>query len=673
MSVIPYIACALVHGVGRLSIDEAKRLVKKGWPYFILIWFLTLSLIYSLKGMLPSSLPSSPMHHETLRMDQTPFDFIEAFIPTNFFKALANDIIPSIVVFCLIFGASLIKLPNKNALLNPLDTAIAGLNRVSLWVSYLGPIGAFALMASITGTIQIGEIDKIQLYLLAVFIGSLFLALWLFPMIVVSFTEIRYKDLLNELPTVFLLAFTAANPLIAFPFIIKAVKNLATKYSIPEQDSQKTCEAVVPIALNFPTAGNFFALLFILFLAFYYGLDLSLTDYAKLNSIGFIILFGPSTQISSAISYLMNLLQIPADGHTLYVNSFFVIRYFIALVSVSGVAALTILIVFSYGKKIHIKTNKLLKTGFFSILILGSVMISSRYFDLAPKHVIPSFARLKIDMIVPVSVNLTAVKPLELTQVPEGLKEDALDRIQKTKTLRVGYNPHTMPFAYFNNENDLVGFDIAIAYQLAYSLGAQLELVPFTSYDLRGTLQADIFDIAMSGILTADEQSQDYAISKPYMKGLYCLVVRDFQRDKYNNYARVKSRKGLKIAVLNRGTFPKMAQQLFPNSETILIDHVQEFMKPYVADALFWTEESALPWTLFNPQFIAVNPSPGLAKASYSYLMATHSPKLKAFVDKWLIDQSEFVEGQYKYWFANEAITTESRWCIIKDVLHWVN
>jgi Na+/H+-dicarboxylate symporter/ABC-type amino acid transport substrate-binding protein len=671
MSVVPYIACALIHGIGRLSIDEAKRLLRKGWPFFLLIWVFTLGIIYSLKLLLPTDFTGVTASHELMQIDQNSLDFLKLFIPTNPFKALANDIIPAIVVFCVLFGAALIKLPNKNGILNPLETALAGLNRLTLWVTYVSPIGVFALMASNTGTINLVDVDKIQLYLLAVLIGSLFLALWLFPIIITSLTDIKYSDFFKECSTMFLLAFTAANPLIAFPYLLKAVKNLSNKCYIPEKDSEKTCEAVVPIALNFPTAGNFFALLFIIFLAFYYGLSLDFVDYLKLNSLGFVALFGPPTQIGSAIAFLIDILQIPEEGQNLYLNSFLFTRYFIALVSVAGVTTLTILIIFSYAHKLRFRAKTLLTNGALSIFILAAALITGRSFETAPKNITPSFARLKLDHIVPVSVNMTAVQSIALNNLPDVIREDALDRIRKTKTLRVGYSAHSMPFSYFNVDNDLVGFDIALAYQLAYELNAQLELIPFTWTDVCNNLQTDAFDIAMSGILVESAKMEGCFATSPYMQGSYALVVRDYQRSNYNNYSRVKSRKGIKIAVLDRTVLPTVAQNLFPNAEIVIINQIQEFLKPHTADALFWTEEAAYPWTLFHPQFVVVAPSAGMAKSSYAFLTATHSPKLLAYMNDWLIKEHQLIEKEQRIWFAKKVINESGRWCILKDVLHW--
>ena len=54
--------------------------------------------------------------------------------------------------------------------------------------------------------------------------------------------------------------------------------------------------------------------------------------------------------------------------------------------------------------------------------------------------------------------------------------------------LRVGVNPHVIPFSYKNAEGELVGFDISYAYRLAHDLGVAIEFVPFAAPTLAGDL-----------------------------------------------------------------------------------------------------------------------------------------------------------------------------------------
>ena len=42
-----------------------------------------------------------------------------------------------------------------------------------------------------------------------------------------------------------------------------------------------------------------------------------------------------------------------------------------------------------------------------------------------------------------------------------------IERIQQRGMLRVGYNADAVPFSYFNDAGELVGYDVAFAYDLA--------------------------------------------------------------------------------------------------------------------------------------------------------------------------------------------------------------
>ncbi len=53
-----------------------------------------------------------------------------------------------------------------------------------------------------------------------------------------------------------------------------------------------------------------------------------------------------------------------------------------------------------------------------------------------------------------------------------------LDAILERGTLRVGYLHDSLPFAFLNQREELVGFDVALMHQLARELGVTLEFVP---------------------------------------------------------------------------------------------------------------------------------------------------------------------------------------------------
>lgn len=75
-----------------------------------------------------------------------------------------------------------------------------------------------------------------------------------------------------------------------------------------------------------------------------------------------------------------------------------------------------------------------------------------------------------------------------------------LDQVLSTKTLRAGINPTLPPFGTFNDRNEIDGFDVEIARELARIMQVNLEVVRVGSPDRIPFLQADRIDIVLGAI-----------------------------------------------------------------------------------------------------------------------------------------------------------------------------
>jgi hypothetical protein len=92
-------------------------------------------------------------------------DFLRLYIPSNVFYALSNAIVPAVVVFSILFGVALIQVPRKERLLDMLSTAGETLMRVTAVIGRLAPYGVFAITAAAAGTIDVGDLARLQVYL----------------------------------------------------------------------------------------------------------------------------------------------------------------------------------------------------------------------------------------------------------------------------------------------------------------------------------------------------------------------------------------------------------------------------------------------------------------------------------------------------------------------------
>ena len=76
---------------------------------------------------------------------------------------------------------------------------------------------------------------------------------------------------------------------------------------------------------------------------------------------------------------------------------------------------------------------------------------------------------------VPAVVHRAGIGPASPAPLETGAR---LDIIRRRGVLTVGYLPDSLPYAFFNAADDLVGLDVELAHRLAAELGVRLEFVP---------------------------------------------------------------------------------------------------------------------------------------------------------------------------------------------------
>ncbi len=102
----------------------------------------------------------------------------------------------------------------------------------------------------------------------------------------------------------------------------------------------------------------------------------------------------------------------------------------------------------------------------------------------------------------------------------------SLTQIKKRGKLIVGTEPTFPPFEFVDEKNQVVGFDIDIANELAKRLGVKLEVVnlPFDSL-IPALLQGKI-DLIIAGMTITEERAKVVDFSKPYFEANQAIVVR---------------------------------------------------------------------------------------------------------------------------------------------------
>src|SRR5262249_35023819 len=119
--------------------------------------------------------------------------WLTLFIPSNPFNALANNVVPAVVLFSIAVGVALIGMEEKHNLLKDMTILTQAMIRVTNFVSRLTPFGVFAIVASTAGTMSIEEIGRVQVYVIMYMVLALFLTFWVLPAVITSTLPVTYR------------------------------------------------------------------------------------------------------------------------------------------------------------------------------------------------------------------------------------------------------------------------------------------------------------------------------------------------------------------------------------------------------------------------------------------------------------------------------------------------
>ena len=225
MTVLPYVVISIIASLGSLSVAEARRLGVRAGIVLVALWSIGLAFALLMPVVFPTLVQGS--FFSTSMLERPPdFDFVDLYIPSNPFNSLANNIVPAVVLFSIVLGVALISVPRKDVLLDVLSVARDMVGRSTKFVVRLTPYGMFAVAAVAAGTLQIEQLARIQVYLVAYVAVAMLLAAWVLPGLVAALTPVGYVDLVRSTRDALLTAFVAGDLFIVLPSLTDSCKDL---------------------------------------------------------------------------------------------------------------------------------------------------------------------------------------------------------------------------------------------------------------------------------------------------------------------------------------------------------------------------------------------------------------------------------------------------------------
>jgi Na+/H+-dicarboxylate symporter len=672
MTVIPYIVVSLVGGLGALTYADAARLARAAGGFLLVIWGIALTTVL-LAPLAYPSWPSASFFSHNLVEARPELNIVHLYIPANPFNALAEAMVPAVVVFTLAIGVALIAVERKAALLEVMTTMTDVLTRVMNFVVSLAPYGVFAIAASAAGTMHVDDVRGLQVYGAVYLALALTLALWTIPALVAALTPFRYREIVYDTRDALITAFATGSVFVVLPVLAERAKTLLSGEAGSDAEADHMVDVVVPTAFNLPSTGKLLALSFVLFAGWISGFAISVSQYATFAVTGLASFVG-STLV--AIPFLLDAFRIPADTFRLFVIADQVVGRVGALVAAVHILALTLLSASALSGKLRVRRPALLRWGVITLLLTVGALLGIRVgFERAgsPHDTYDVFAKRDL-LLPPALVRVREDAPSSTRPEPAGA---TLDRIRTRGSLRVGIPADALPYAFYNADGGLVGFDVELAHTLANDLGVSLEITIGPVEKIEMLLDGRHVDVIMGGLLMTPEHIEAVGMTRPYMQETLAFVVRDYRRKEFQTADSVRDMDEVRIASLPIEYYVRKLGDALPRAEIVPVDSPRAFFEAEEGefDALLLTAEAGASWSLIYPQFTVAVPGPRPVATPVAFGVRRGDEAMNDFLDQWIrLKQAEgIIDRLYDYWIMGKKPASKQapRWSVIRNVLGW--
>jgi Na+/H+-dicarboxylate symporter/ABC-type amino acid transport substrate-binding protein len=673
MTVLPYLVLSLIGKMGRLEMIQARQLGVAVFVTLLVLWLIGVLLIVCATLMLPS-IPGATFFSPAEQQDPSAeTDLILTFVPANIFYSLSSEYIPGVVIFCLFFGVALIHLPGKEPVLGFLDVCIDAIGRINVFLVRLAPFGLFALSAAAAGTMRLEELSRLQAYLIMFTLLCLVSAFGILPWLVSSLTRTGYRELLRAAQEPVLTAIATGKLFVVLPQIVERCEALFQQDddSLTELE-ESAAHVVVPLAYSFPHLGKVMAFIFISFAAWYVGRELTPMENASMAATGVVSSFA-SPLVS--IPYFLDRYQLPQDLVPLFILPGFITTRLADVVGVFHLMALTLIVGSALHGRLRIQWRRLMAGLTVICVVSATAGLLGRWYLTTTSLDYDLDDRLLSLKVPSAYEEVTVYRSRAEVSARVGIQGSTLDRVRASKVVRVGYHEDCLPYTFFNRQQQLVGLDVELMHRLAADLQVRLEFVPYRYDTVLDQLDEGQLDLAVGGLIMTPERLLKAEFTQSYETATVAVALLDHRRFEFDMWDDPQMLEGFRLGVVQRDLAVAARRKL--SQVTIVdIDSAKDFFdgNRFELDGLLIAAEAGAAWNVLYPEHAIVVPTP-IVQRPVGMAAAPGESDWVRFLDRWL--EFHRLDGTFDrlhaYWVeGGGTVEVEPRWCVIRNVLHWV-
>ncbi|MFP4078799.1 MAG: amino acid ABC transporter substrate-binding protein [Bacillota bacterium] len=125
----------------------------------------------------------------------------------------------------------------------------------------------------------------------------------------------------------------------------------------------------------------------------------------------------------------------------------------------------------------------------------------------------------------------------------ESTEDNSLDKVKEEGVLVMGLDATFAPMGFTDDDDDIVGYDVDLAKEVADRMGVELELQPIDWNAKVLELDTENIDIVWNGFTITDERAEKVLFSDPYMNNRQIVMTQD------NSIETIDDLEGLNVGV----------------------------------------------------------------------------------------------------------------------------
>ena len=183
---------------------------------------------------------------------------------------------------------------------------------------------------------------------------------------------------------------------------------------------------------------------------------------------------------------------------------------------------------------------------------------------------------MKKHLIKIMSITLIVSLSITLFGCASASTGNKVEQIKKAGVILVGTSGDYPPYEFHgevDGKDEIVGFDIEIAKQLAKDLGVKLVIKDMKFDALLASLNTSKVDFVMAGMTPTPERSENVDFSKVYYTAVQTIVIRTKDKDLIKSLDDLKNKN---IAVQKGSIQEGIAKEQLPSSKAIALPKISD-------------------------------------------------------------------------------------------------